>query len=156
MPSNTQQPDPVIRQSLVTPHHIELKADHVIPPAKTEKCLSKLSIKDETIDETQRRHYLFQPPPPMSHAASFHNYPHEAPVRTDLAKYLVRREMVTSGQLKFDNHPENYWAWKSSFLDITKGLHLSAREVLDLLIKCLGPQSASKRFGSDQLMSTVL
>lgn len=80
----------------------------------------------------------------MSYAASFHNYPREAPVMTDLAKYLVWREMVSSGLLKFDDHPENYWAWKSSFRDVTKGLNLSAREELDLLIKWLGPQLASQ------------
>lgn len=108
--SNTQQHNPVVQQPPVTPHHVEFKANHVIPPAKTETLLCKLNITDEAIDETQRRHYSYQPPPPMSHAASFHDYSREAPVMTDLAKYLVRREMVSSGLLKFDDHPENYWA----------------------------------------------
>lgn len=52
--------------------------------------------------------------------------------------------MVSSGLLKFDDRPENYWAWKSSFLDVTRGLDLSAREEFDRLIKWLGPQSASQ------------
>lgn len=58
--------------------------------------------------------------------------------------------MVSSGLLKFDDCLENYWAWKSSFLDVIKGFDLSVREETDLVIKWLGPQSASQamRIGS--------
>lgn len=31
----------------------------------------------------------------------------------DLAKFLARNQLVTSGLNKFDDHPENYLAWKS-------------------------------------------
>lgn len=41
---------------------------------------------------------------------------------TDLTKYLIRREMVRLGLLKFDDYPENYWAGKTSFQDITREL----------------------------------
>lgn len=64
------------------------------------------------------------------------------PYTTDLANYMVRKEMVSSGLMKFDDHPENYWAWKSSFQDVTKDLSLTAREELDLLTKWLGPKSS--------------
>ncbi len=50
--------------------------------------------------------------------------------------------MVSSGLMKFDDCPENYWAWKSSFQDVTKDLGLTAREELDLLTKWLGPESS--------------
>ena len=46
-----------------------------------------------------------------------------APQTPDLAQYLIRREMVSSGLLAFDDRPENYWAWKSSFLSATKDLN---------------------------------
>ncbi len=59
----------------------------------------------------------------------------------DVAKYLIRREVVTSGLMEFDDHPENYWAWKTSFQSVIDELTLSAREELDLLIKWLGPAS---------------
>lgn len=36
---------------------------------------------------------------------------------TDLPKYLMRRELVSSVLLEFDDKPENYWAWKASFLN---------------------------------------
>lgn len=55
----------------------------------------------------------------------------------DFARYLIRRKMVSGGLLQFDDKPENYWSWKSSFLSSTKDLNLSAREELDLLTKWL-------------------
>ncbi|XP_057186955.1 uncharacterized protein LOC130552601 [Triplophysa rosa] len=62
----------------------------------------------------------------------------------DLTRYLLRREMVSSGLLKFDDHAENYWAWKASFLGATEDLNLSPTEELDLLCKWLGPSSSEQ------------
>ncbi|XP_067373332.1 uncharacterized protein [Channa argus] len=62
----------------------------------------------------------------------------------DLAKYLIRRELVSSGLLTFDDKPENYWAWKTSFLSSTEDLNLTPREELDLLCKWLGPKSSEQ------------
>lgn len=61
---------------------------------------------------------------------------------SEVARYLARRELVNSGLFKFDDRPENYWAWKSSFINAIEGLHLSAAEQLDLLSKWLGEQSS--------------
>ncbi|KAI4874288.1 hypothetical protein NFI96_026210, partial [Prochilodus magdalenae] len=55
----------------------------------------------------------------------------------------MRRELVHSGLTKFSDHPESYWAWKSSFKNATEGLYLTASEELDLLIKWLGSQSSN-------------
>ncbi|CAJ1057663.1 uncharacterized protein LOC115251830 [Xyrichtys novacula] len=62
----------------------------------------------------------------------------------DLARYLIRKEMVSSGLLKFDDKPENYWSWKASFISTTKDLDLSDREELDLMTKRLGPESSEQ------------
>ena len=62
----------------------------------------------------------------------------------DLARYLIRREMVSSGLLKFDDRPENYWSWKASFLSATKDLNLSDTEELDLMTKWLGTESSEQ------------
>lgn len=62
------------------------------------------------------------------------------PYTSDFANYMVRKEMVSSFLTKFDDCPENYWAWKSSFPDVTKDLDLTAREELDLLAKWLGAE----------------
>lgn len=49
---------------------------------------------------------------------------------------------MTSGLNKFDDRPENYLAWKSSFLSAIKNLDLTAGEEFDLLIRWLGRESA--------------
>ncbi len=61
---------------------------------------------------------------------------------SEIARFLARRELVNSGLFKFDDRPENYWAWKSSFVNAIQELHLSATEQLDLLSKWLGEQSS--------------
>lgn len=60
----------------------------------------------------------------------------------DFAKYLARRELVTTGLTKFDDQPESFRAWQSSFLNATQDLHLTASEELDLLVKWLGKESS--------------
>lgn len=56
----------------------------------------------------------------------------------------MHREMVSSGLLRFDDQPENYWAWKTSFQTAVWDLNLLPQEELDLLAKWLGPQSAAQ------------
>lgn len=62
----------------------------------------------------------------------------------DFARYLIRKELVSTGLLQFDEKPENYWAWKASFISATKDLNLTAREEMDLLAKWLGPKSSEQ------------
>ena len=62
----------------------------------------------------------------------------------NFAKYLIRKELVSTGLLQFDDKPENYWAWKTSFNSVTMDLNLSPREELDLLTKWLGPKSSEQ------------
>ncbi|KAI4900717.1 hypothetical protein NFI96_009187 [Prochilodus magdalenae] len=88
----------------------------------------------------------YKPPHPyQAHSVPMYNTsPPSAAATTDLGKYLIRRELVSSGLLKFDDKPENYWAWKASFHSSTEDLMLSAREELDLLCKWLGPSSSEQ------------
>ncbi len=60
----------------------------------------------------------------------------------DFAKFIARRELVTTGLTKFDDNPENFRAWESSFVNATQDLQLSASEELDLLVKWLGKESS--------------
>ena len=76
---------------------------------------------------------------PMSNTSSS-----SAVAATDLGRYLMRRELVSSGLLKFEDKPENYWAWKASFNSSTDNLKLSPREELELLCKWLGPSSSEQ------------
>ena len=61
----------------------------------------------------------------------------------DIAKFLARRELLSSSLTKFDDRPEGYGAWKSSFQNSIQGTGLSSSEELDLLTKWLGPQSSA-------------
>lgn len=69
---------------------------------------------------------------PQSHADSMF----------DIAKYLARRDLVSTGLSKFHDHPESFRAWVSAFMNATQELQLSASEELDLLTKWLGRESA--------------
>lgn len=60
----------------------------------------------------------------------------------DFVRYLARREFVATGLLKFYDKPHNYRAWKCSFQTTTSDLDLTPSEEMDLLIKCLGKESA--------------
>lgn len=54
---------------------------------------------------------------------------------------MACREVIATGLLQFDDRPENYRAWKASFLNTTSGLDLSVKEEMDLLVKWLGAES---------------
>ena len=90
---------------------------------------------------TRRTSSSYQPPHSYAGASPRTNDPSSSST-TDLAKYLIRREMISSGLLTFDDRPKNYWAWKESFHSSTVDLSLTAREELDLLCKWLGPKSS--------------
>lgn len=63
---------------------------------------------------------------------------HYATPMLGLARFLARRELVTSGLTKFDDNPENFRAWESSFFNATQDF--SASEELDLLVRWLGKE----------------
>ncbi|KAF0024609.1 hypothetical protein F2P81_023411 [Scophthalmus maximus] len=47
-------------------------------------------------------------------------------VTSDLAKYLAWSQLVCSGLTRFDDKPENYFAWNASFTNTIEGLDLKA------------------------------
>lgn len=62
----------------------------------------------------------------------------------DVVKFMACHEIVATGLLQFDDQPENYRAWKASFLSATRDLNLTAKEEMDLLVKWLGAQSGEQ------------
>ena len=122
------QPNPPLHQSPQTPHH------HVSYPQH-----AGMGFERQQNSATQRQPAAV--PPPHVSSESYTNIPPQIP---DFATYLIRREMVSSGLTQFDDHPENYWAWKTSFQNITHDLNLTHREELDLLVKWLGPESSTQ------------
>ncbi|XP_057699488.1 collagen alpha-1(XI) chain-like isoform X2 [Corythoichthys intestinalis] len=68
--------------------------------------------------------------------------PNNAAQETEyFARYLARRELVSTSLYQFDDKPESYRAWRSSFDNATSNIGLTATEMLDLLVKWLGPES---------------
>lgn len=62
----------------------------------------------------------------------------------DLAKFITRNQIVSTGLMKFDDKAENYWAWKASFCNVIDNIGLSVAEETDLLIKWLGKESSEQ------------
>ncbi|XP_078809202.1 uncharacterized protein LOC144994598 [Oryzias latipes] len=61
-----------------------------------------------------------------------------------LAQYLARRDLVTSSLYQFDDKPENFRAWQSSFNNAAADVNLTASQELDLMIKWLGKESGEQ------------
>ncbi|CAG2239905.1 unnamed protein product [Mytilus edulis] len=59
----------------------------------------------------------------------------------ELAKFIVKKDLLISRIQKFDDKAEYFGSWKKSFCDTVKELSLSASEEVDLLVKYLGPES---------------
>ncbi|XP_075924090.1 uncharacterized protein LOC142925100 [Petromyzon marinus] len=59
----------------------------------------------------------------------------------DFARYLAHRELINTGLVKFDDHSENYRAWRSTFRNAIRNADICASKELDLLVKWLGNES---------------
>jgi hypothetical protein len=94
------------------------------------------------MDTMRNQPYSQEQAPTPSSQTPFRAQYDRTPTNHDLAKCLARNQLVTSGIIIFDDKPENYWAWKSSFESATAGLDLTAGEELDLLSKWLGQESS--------------
>lgn len=57
--------------------------------------------------------------------------------------HYIFAEERNSGLFPFDDCPENYLAWKTSFWAITSELNIASREEIDFLVKWLAPDSSS-------------
>ncbi|KAJ8015814.1 hypothetical protein DPEC_G00000260 [Dallia pectoralis] len=97
-----------------------------------------------SFERQQNRATQRQPATVPTPRVSSEGHTHMPPQMPDFATYMIRREMVSSGLTQFDDRPENYWAWKTSFQNITCDLNLTHREELDLLVKWLGPESSTQ------------
>ena len=56
----------------------------------------------------------------------------------DLVKFLLRKDLTLSRLYTFNDKPENYQTWKSSFSEVMKEMSVSQSEEMDLLVKWLG------------------
>ncbi|XP_056409679.1 uncharacterized protein LOC130331167 [Hyla sarda] len=58
---------------------------------------------------SQVPHQPYQPQPYPEFTPR--KYSPDAARATEVARFLMRREIVSAGLMKFDDRPENYWAW---------------------------------------------
>ena len=59
-----------------------------------------------------------------------------------LSKYLLKKDLVVTRLLKFDDRPEGYLSWKDTFKSVMLEVDANAAEEIDLMIKWLGPDSS--------------
>ena len=57
-------------------------------------------------------------------------------------KHLMKKELISTGLLKFDDNPANFRAWKAAFKSATEDLELTAAQELNLVMKWLGENSS--------------
>ena len=57
-------------------------------------------------------------------------------------QHFARRDLVTTSLMRFDDVPENFRPWKSSFRSVVDQVNLNPKEELDLLVKWCGNKSS--------------
>lgn len=67
--------------------------------------------------------------------------PFEPEIPKQLSTYLLKRDLLIERFYHFDDKPESFNIWKTSFQSILSDLHVSSVEEFDLLQKYLGPES---------------
>nr|XP_055046841.1 uncharacterized protein LOC129432444 [Misgurnus anguillicaudatus] len=136
-----------IQYSQETPQHVNSYSEPLLQSQNTHDSIRPIRVPEK--EENTITHYT-QPSnyctSNMNYSPDVGNEPHAAKPENseilNLAKFLARRDLLTAGLIKFDDKPENYLAWKSTFSNAIEDLNLKPSEELDLLTKWLGPESA--------------
>ena len=63
-------------------------------------------------------------------------------VASELTRFLLKKELLLSRLTHFNDKPESFAIWKTSFQSIMKELSVTSFEEMDLLVKWLGPESS--------------
>lgn len=62
---------------------------------------------------------------------------------SDLERYMMCRELINTGLIKFSNCPETFRCWKSTYKSQVQNLGIPPMQNFDLLIRWLGLQSSA-------------
>lgn len=65
--------------------------------------------------------------------------PESPTVVSDLTRFLLKKDLLFSRFLHFNDKPETFNTWKTSFKSITEEIQVTPFEEMDLLVKFLGP-----------------
>ncbi|XP_062566124.1 uncharacterized protein LOC134228483 [Saccostrea cucullata] len=63
------------------------------------------------------------------------------PKHSEFTSFLLKKELMINKLVNFDDKPENFLAWKTTFKSVIQEASVSPAEELDLLIRWLGPES---------------
>lgn len=58
---------------------------------------------------------------------------------SDLTRFLLKKDLLFSRFSHFNDKPETFTTWKTSFKSITEELQVTPFEEMDLLVKFLSP-----------------
>ncbi|XP_040271343.1 uncharacterized protein LOC120986707 [Bufo bufo] len=133
----------MLRDQSANPPRVQTDARVLPPQANTSldysrKTYNRREQPPKQSGFSQAPHQPYQPQPYPEFTPE--KYSPDATSAIEVAKFLMHREIVGAGLMKFDDCPENYWAWKSSFLSGTQDLNLTEKGKLDQLVRWLGPE----------------
>jgi hypothetical protein len=60
---------------------------------------------------------------------------------SDFTKFLLKKDLLLTRLVNFNDRPESFASWKSSFQTVMRELEVNPSEEIDLLVKWLGPDS---------------
>ncbi|XP_040216137.1 uncharacterized protein LOC120945794 [Rana temporaria] len=137
----------MLRDQSANPPRVQTDARVLPPQANTSldysrKTYNRREQPPKQSGFSQAPHQPYQPQPYPEFTPE--KYSPDATSAIEVAKFLMHHEIVSAGLMKFDDRPENYWAWKSSFLSGTQDLNMTEKGKLDQLVRWLGPESTEQ------------
>ncbi|XP_048035615.1 uncharacterized protein LOC125261089 [Megalobrama amblycephala] len=145
LPSHRQS----IQYSQETPQHVSSYSEPLFQSQDQHDSFQPIRVPEKEANSQNTIPHYSQPTNCSTsnryYSPNVGNEPHAAKRENseifNLAKFLARRDLLTAGLIKFDDKPENYLAWKSTFSNAIEDLDLKPCEELDLLTKWLVPES---------------
>eukprot|EP00794_Sanderia_malayensis_P004326 gene4326-4899_t len=124
---------PVVQQPV---HH---QTFYSAPPIRSEHPLRNQvsSFQQPGISHSQPVPTVYQPMPTIYQPVQTQQ---PDPIMS-LTKHLMKKELISTGLLKFDDNPANFRAWKASFKAATEDLELTEAQEINLVVKWLGEKS---------------
>nr|XP_034305596.1 uncharacterized protein LOC117682359 [Crassostrea gigas] len=87
--------------------------------------------------------YDQDPPVPNNPNSQLHSTVQDNSVLGGLVQFLLKKDLLLTRFSKFNDSPETFIVWKTSFKSIVNELNVSPFEEMDLLVKWLGPTSST-------------
>ncbi|XP_061170421.1 uncharacterized protein LOC133179742 [Saccostrea echinata] len=87
-----------------------------------------------TKDPPDRHCYMLNPEAPPY-------VPNPYTPASDFTKFLLKKDLLLTRLVNFNDRPESFASWKSSFQTVMRELGVNPNEEIDLLVKWLGPDS---------------